>query len=245
MIAILSPAMNMAPTSLPLLPPARPRFWRDAAALADRLRRLDPWQLEGELGLSPELALSVWRSYQEFDAERPGTPAALSFKGLAYQHLAAGDFSREDFAFAGGHLRMLSALYGLLRPDDGILPYRLDFVCRWGKREKLYAYWGSRVCDALFAETKTVVNLCSGEYEKLIVPHLKPGKRLVTCRFLTRKAGRLRCLATASKMARGEMARRIVKSRITDPENLRSFDWDGFSYMAELSGEDRYTFAQQ
>ncbi len=171
MIAILSPAMNMAKVSTPHIALTEPVFQKNAGELAQSLQAYSPWELESLLNVSPQLALRAYEAYRDFGKD-VGSPAVLSFYGLAYQNLNAQDFSAEDFAFANEHLRILSALYGLLRPSDEIHPYRLDFMCRWAKQQKLYNYWSESVCSELYSQTDTVINLCSGEYEKLIIPHL-------------------------------------------------------------------------
>jgi cytoplasmic iron level regulating protein YaaA (DUF328/UPF0246 family) len=117
-------------------------------------------------------------------------------------------------------------------------------MCRWAKQYKLYDYWGVSVCKELFKHTDTVINLCSGEYEKLIIPHLAANNRLLSCRFLENKAGRLICRATASKMARGQMVRFIMKNRIDKPDTLREFDWEDYSFSEHLSGQGQYVFVR-
>ncbi len=243
MIAILSPAMNMAKVNTPDISLTEPVFIQNADELAKSLQTYSPWELESLLDVNPQLALRAYEAYRDF-GEGKGSPATLSFYGLAYQNLSAQDFSAEDFAFASEHLRILSALYGLLCPTDEIHPYRLDFMCRWAKQQKLYGYWGESVCRELYRQTDTVINLCSGEYEKLIIPHLTRQNRLVSCRFLENKAGKLICRATASKMARGQMARFIILNRIDKPEMLKEFDWGDYEFVEQLSGERQLIFVR-
>ena len=108
----------------------------------------------------------------------------------------------------------------------------------------MYRYWGDRVCKALYADTDFVVNLCSGEYTKLWAPYRKRENRMVPCRFLVCKSGRLRCLATASKIARGKMAQFVIKNHITDPQQLMEFDWDGYVFIPSMSTEEEWVFGQ-
>lgn len=246
MLAFLSPAKNLRPAAWDGLTPGRPQFLAEAAELAGALREQAPWQLESLLRVNPELALRAFADYHSFDPAGQGSPALLSFHGLAYQSMAPEDFTPEDFAFAEEHIRILSALYGVLRPCDGVQPYRLDFqsgVRHEGRR--LYAYWGDKLCRALFAKTDTAVNLASGEYARAVLPWLRQGERVVTCEFVVNRRGKLITLPTLAKMARGRMARFLTRERLTRPEELQAFEWEGLSYVRELSGADRYVFLRQ
>lgn len=232
----------MQPVNRPDIVLTPPVFAAQAAQWAELLATYSPHQLESLLKCNPQLACKAYLQYQDFHcAER--APALLTFHGLAYQNIAAEDFSPAELAFAQGHLRLLSALYGLLRPLDGIAPYRLDFMGRFRPEgQGLYQCWGSRVCQALYAETDTVLSLASGEYERLALPHLKPGQRFLRCRFLVLKEGRYRSLATEAKIARGRMARYIVKQQVDRPDGLRDFSGNGYRFSLAQSGEDEMVF---
>ena len=128
MIAFLSPAKNMRPAPAPGVPLTRPVFQREADRLAALLRGYSPWELESLLQINPSLAMKAAGYYQDF-AEAPASAALSAYYGLAFQHLDAASLTPEDYAWAGEHLRILSALYGVLRPADGIRPYRLELQC--------------------------------------------------------------------------------------------------------------------
>lgn len=247
MILILAPAKNMAyPKQDPGTPLSRPVFSREAVLLAGELRKLAPWQLETVLAVNSQLALKAFEAYQRFGfPDERETAALLAYQGLQYQHIAAGDFTPEDFAVAQERIRIVSALYGVLRPLDGIFPYRLEMQCTFpfqGKR--LYRFWGGKLWEALAKAEPgcQIVNLASQEYAKAILPYAPP-ERVVTCDFLVPKRGRLFCVATTAKMARGEMARMAVKKRLTQPEELQAFQWNGFRFQSKLSSGARYVFA--
>ena len=129
MLVLLSPAKNMADATGEGLPLTGPVFLPETGPILRALRAYSPWQLESLMKVNPEIALKTFDFYQKFDPALPGSPAALSYHGLAYQNLDAASFTGEDFAFAQQSLRFLSAFYGVLRPLDGMLPYRLDFLC--------------------------------------------------------------------------------------------------------------------
>ena len=243
MIAVLSPAKNMRAASMDGLELTLPQFREQTEQLASQLKGYQPYELESLMKISPGLALRAFQDYQDFRFDQGGSAAALSYHGLAYQNLNAADFSLEDFAFASKHLRILSAVYGLLRPADAIRPYRLELQCRIKiENGSLYQFWGDRIYRALFAEGRTVINLASGEYARVVQPYVKPEDRWITCDFLVRRRGRLVTLATGAKMARGQMARAIIKNRWQEPECLRQFVWEGYEFCEELSSPRRYAF---
>lgn len=244
MLAVLSPAKNITAVQNTGVSCTRPVFSQEAAKLAEMLRQYAPWQLESLMKLNPELAMKAYANFQAFDPDAAGSPAVLSYSGLAYQYLAAGEFTPQELESAQKRLRIFSALYGLLTPFDGIMPYRLDFFCRPGG-QNLYQYWGNKVYQELFASTHTVVNLASAEYAKLFLPYLQPKDRVFHCEFMVVKRGSTRVQATWAKMARGRMARFIVRNRLGCPEDLKEFNDLGFVFSSQLSTGNRFVFLQQ
>lgn len=267
MIAFLSPAKNMLEAAvlaeghpysrritqtmaqIPSEMLTTPQFLEEALSLAQELKTFSPWQLESILEVNPELALKAFDMLQRFDPRTGELPALLAYYGLQYQHIAAWEFCSEDFASAQKRLRIVSGLYGVLRPLDLVMAYRLEMQCRqpfYGKR--LYKYWGAALCEDLFSNDNTLINLASKEYAKAILPYAGT-RRIVTCEFLiekpTVKGGRvLRSIPTAAKMARGEMALFITKKRLNHPEQLQEFNWQGFCFVSRLSSSDHYVFAR-
>ncbi len=246
MLAIMSPARNVRPVSLAGLEPSLPLFPGEAGQLADVLRGCSPWELESLLDLDPERALEMCVSYRRFDPAAPGTPALLSYYGAAFRNMSVQDFDPGDFHFAQEHLRILSALYGLLRPSDGILPHRLGMRCGFTINGlDLYAFWGDRLYKELFKEGELVVNLASAEYAGLITPYLRPGDVLINCRFLVQKPGGARGTVSTVRAARGRMVRFLIKNRVTEPEGLKAFDWDGYRFIEGRSDALNYVFIQE
>ena len=243
MLVLLAPARNIRPFTDSSIEAGRPVFLREALQLAEALKEYDPWQLESLLDLNPERAVEMMKCYRGFDPEAPGTPALLSYYGAAFRNMSPMDFSRDDFCFAQDRLRILSAFYGILRPNDGILPHRLgmkkDF--RIGGQD-LYAFWGRRIYEQVFPNDHAVINLASLEYAKLITPYLSPGDELVRCRFLVQRQDGARGTVATIRAARGLMARYIVKNRIESPEGLKGFDLDGYRYIAQQSTSMDYVF---
>jgi cytoplasmic iron level regulating protein YaaA (DUF328/UPF0246 family) len=247
MLAILSPAKRIQPCPCPPgVPLTEPVFRREAGRLGELLRGYAPWQLESLLGVSPQLGLDAFALSRDFDPDVPGSPALLAYQGLAYWNLDPGSFSREDLLAAQERLRILSTLYGVLRPLDGISPHRLDFLAKIRPDGKtLYRWWGDRLRRELFSAGEPVVNLCSQEYAKAVSPWLLPGDVFITVRFLQQRGGRLVTRPTAAKAARGQMARWLVLRRVREPEELVAFDWEDYRFSPELSGPFLYTFLQE
>ncbi len=253
MILLLSPAktLDFAPPP-PGLPITEPAFGKEAAALARVARRLKAADLKRLMGISDKLAeLNVAR-FKAFDpAGSPeAVPAALAFAGDVYEGLDARSLSAEDLAFAQAHLRILSGLYGLLRPLDAIQPYRLEMGVRLAtpRGASLYAFWGDRLAKAIRKAGEghadpTVVNLASREYFGGV--DVKALKRpLATCHFKQEKDGLVRNLALYAKVARGRMARYAIVNRIERAEDLKAFDLDGYRFQPDQSSAEDWVFTR-
>ncbi len=172
------------------------------------------------------------------------TPALLAYEGIQYQYMAPQVFVERQWDYAEKHLRILSGFYGILRPLDGVLPYRLEMQARLsvdGKKD-LYAYWGDRICQALIREASVVVNLASKEYSRVIEKYLPEQVQYVTCIFGELIQGKVKVKGTQAKMARGEMVRWMAEHQVEEPEKLREFDGLGYRYEPELSDGDNLVF---
>lgn len=243
---ILSPAKKMLPAQPKGQTLTQPHTLAQTKRLLKQLKTYSPWQLEGLMGISANLALETYGMIQALDLEKADFPALFSYQGLQYQHLNAADFNLQDCAFAQEMLRILSAFYGVLRPFDRIGAYRLDFLCKMKPDGKnLYHFWGDTFYQELFAQKETVVNLASQEYAKTILPWLQPNDPWIDCVFLQIRKGKEKTPATSAKMARGELARWAVKNRLTAPEQLREFTWDGYCFDPTRSNPHKYVFLMQ
>lgn len=181
----------------------------------------------------------------------PTRAAALAYNGIAYLGLNAQDFTADDFAFAQQHLNILSGLYGVVRPMDGIKPYRLEMqqpLIPEGYRS-LYDYWQESVNGHLSKRlrkgSRTVVNAASNEYSKVVQKRLLPhGTRFLSLKFLDQEERGLRQVVVHTKKARGMIARFIIKNRLTDPEELKAFDSEGYFFHPTLSTDDEWVFTR-
>lgn len=246
MIAVISPAMNMKIPDRAGLEATRPVFWEEAQKIGGVLASLQPWEFEEWMHVSPKLAAQAFVDAREFAAGREGSPAILTYTGLVYRYIRPLELSGEELLYAQDHLCILSALYGALRPLDAILPYRLEMACRLpieGKR--LYTYWGDRLYTHLFGRREPVVNLASEEYAKAVRRYLEPVDLFLDIQFLVWKNGKLRTITAWAKMARGAMVRQIIKNRWDRPDQLREFEWEGFSFEEALSDEKKYVFVRR
>lgn len=252
MLVVISPAKRLDWSEPPVPATTAPDFARDAAYLARTARKLSEDDLAALMDISPALARLNRERFRDFtDDPAPGVtrPAALAFAGDTYAGLEARSLSDDARRWADGHLRILSGLYGLLRPGDAIQPYRLEMGSRLANRRgpTLYAYWGDRIAKALntaaqAAGSDMLVNCASQEYFGAVTPKsLK--LRVITPVFLEERAsGAPRIVSFFAKKARGAMARFVLEHRLTDPANLRGFDTGGYRFAAGLSDGDRLVF---
>jgi len=250
MITIISPAKKLDFDGAQYkLDATEPDFQADAYSLSRTARRLSVAKLQKLMSISQPLARLNQARFKEF-AEAPAPeqvkPAALAFAGDTYIGLQADTLTADELAYAQSHLRILSGLYGLLRPMDNIQPYRLEMGSRLATRrgKSLYQYWGSRITDAL-NETgaKTLLNCASAEYFKAVKPEaLTP--RVVTPVFMEEKDGARSIVGFFAKRARGMMARYVVQNQISDPEKIKAFDAGGYGYRAGLSTKNRFVFSR-
>lgn len=255
MIVLLSPSKTLDWESSPeTFPYTTPVFLAEAARLVGRLRTFSTADIARLMKISDKLAalnadrFAAWRRRHTPHNARP---ALLAFKGDVYTGLEAETFSDEDLAFAREHLRILSGLYGLLRPLDLIQPYRLEMGTRLptARGRTLYDFWGDcitrAVNEALSRQDKpALVNLASVEYFRAVNPK-KIAARVVTPVFKDFKNGRFKVISFYAKKARGRMAGYVVRRRVEDVEDLKNFDADGYRFDASLSGADRWVFTRR
>ena len=252
MLILLSPAKqldfdrsreDLSATTPPLLERTR--------TLAKTTKTLSASDLKSLMGLSDDLARLNRERFKAFDPdETGGQPAALAFNGEVYRGFDAQSLSKDDLEWAQDHVRILSGLYGALRPLDAIQPYRLEMGTRLRTDEgnNLYEFWNGDIRahleNALEShDQKTIVNLASNEYSRAArLKHIDA--RVISVDFKEEKDGCLRALMVYAKKARGMMARWIVENRITDPAKLTAFNMDGYRYDREGSSETTLLFTR-
>lgn len=254
MLVLLSPAKKLDFSSPCSLVPTSPSLLPRTRKLAKLTKALTVEDLARLMKLSPALAALNHERFQRLSTAalpRGGRPAAHAFVGDTYVGLQAREFDPHDMAFAQERLRILSGLYGVLRPLDAILPYRLEMGTRLEtpRGNSLYDFWGQDIALQLKEQlsaigAKVVVNLASQEYFGAVdVAALSA--RVVTPVFKEERHGQLKIISFSAKRARGTMARHIVKQRIVEPAALKKFREDGYRYCAGESDENNWTFVRK
>ena len=241
---IISPAKKMRTDSDTLEVLGMPRFLAQAEQLAGLLRTMSYSELKALWRCNDAIAALNVRRLETLDLRRGLTPALLAYDGIQYQHLAPTVFTREEYAYLQSHLCILSGLYGILRPFDGVTPYRLEMQARLSGPgfSSLYQFWGDRLAGALVEETDLVLNLASREYSLAVLPHLPPSVRVITCVFGEEREGRIAEKGTLCKMARGELVRWAAVSRLENPEELSRFQALGFAFSPRRSSPEQLVF---
>lgn len=252
MMIVLSPAKTLDYKTPPTVSAyTQPIFLDQSQLLIDRLCALSPVEVGQLMSISDQLAALNATRYAEWS--RPFLPgdakqALLAFNGDVYEGLEAGTFSSADLQFAQDHLRILSGLYGLLRPLDLMQPYRLEMGTRLGNPhgKDLYAFWGERITDALndsllAAKAKALVNLASAEYFKSVKPK-KLAVPVIQPIFEDWSSGKFKVVSFYAKRARGLMARFAITQRLRDPAGLQAFSSAGYAYVPNASSATSWVF---
>ena len=252
MLTVISPAKTLDYDTPPVTPRyTQPQYLDDSQELIVQLRELSPAQISELMHLSDKLAgLNAARFGSWTPAFTPDNAkqALLAFKGDVYTGLDAQSLSEDDFSYAQDHLRMLSGLYGLLRPLDLMQPYRLEMGTKLAnaRGKDLYAFWGTRISEWLnqaLAEQgdDLLLNLASNEYFSAVKRNALKA-RVINTEFRDFKNGQYKIISFYAKKARGMMSRFVIQERINDPEQLKQFDVQGHYYSAELSKADNLVF---
>lgn len=244
---IIAPARKMTTDTDSLPVHQLPQFLPQTKQILQALRQLSyPEAHHLWWNCSEKIARPNYQWLFEMDLEKQLTPALLAFTGLQYQYMGAGVFTDHQLAYLNRHLRILSGFYGLLRPDDGVVHYRLGMGDRLqvGGTRNLYQFWGDRLARQLCQESSLVLNLASNEYAKAITAYPQAGLQLVTCRFGRVHNHRFRQMTTRAKMARGRMARFLAEQQATSIETVKQFHELNFRYHQELSSPACLTFVE-
>ena len=241
---IISPAKKMREDTDTLAPWDLPAFLADTERLKAALQGMTPQELQALWRCNDAIARQNVARLAAMDLRRRLTPAILAYEGIQYQYMAPGVFTAEELDYIQEHLRILSGFYGLLRPFDGVTPYRLEMQARLSAdgEEDLYAFWGGKLAERLAEETDCVIDLASQEYSRAVKPRLPSSVRWFTCVFGQLRESRVVEKGTLCKMARGRMVRWMAAHRIERPEEIRSFGELGYRYSPERSGKLTYVF---
>lgn len=255
MFAVLSPAKSLDYQSpLPEFSPTTPVFAERAEAAAVKAAKLSGKKLSALMHISNALGKLNAERYRDFESA-PERPALFAFNGDVYHGFEAKSLDEAAIHFAQDHVRILSGLYGLLKPLDAIKPYRLEMGTRWAppargsKATNLYQWWDDRIAHQIEEEMAatgdtTLINLASQEYWQALGPKLSAATRVITIDFREHGPKGLRFNSFAAKRARGMMARYLCEHRFADPEALKGFDSDGYAFDPSESQGDQWLFTR-
>lgn len=180
----------------------------------------------------------------ELNRDRNLTPAILSYEGIQYQYMAPAVFEESQITYIQEHLRILSGFYGVLKPMDGVVPYRLEMQAKVkaAGKKNLYEFWDDRLYREILEEERVIINLASKEYSRCIEKYCGPQDRYITCIFGEYVGGKIRQKGTYAKMARGEMVRFLAERNIDEPDGLKDFHRLGYQFAEEFSDHTNYVF---
>ena len=225
---------------------SKPVFFEQAEEIMNYMKNLSYDECKTIWKCSDKLAQLNYDRVVNMDLNYRLTPALFSYEGIQYQYMGARVLSRDALEYLQDNLRILSGFYGILKPLDGIVPYRLEMQSKFinYKNKDLYEYWADKIANSLFEETNLIINLASKEYSKCVEKYLKnsPGTKFITCVFGEIKGDKVIERGTLAKMARGEMVRYLAQNKICDLEGLKRFDKLEYKYSQEKSNEKTYVF---
>ena len=241
---IISPAKKMVEGTDSLPPEGLPELIDRAEVLRDWIRGLTYDEQKALWACSDAIAEQNAERFEHMDLRRNLTPALLAYDGIQYSYMAPSVFAEDEFAYVQERLRILSGFYGVLRPMDGVVPYRLEMQAKAAVdgHANLYEFWGSALYDAVLDDSRIIVNLASKEYSKAIERHLQPGDTYITCVFGELAGEKVVQKGVYAKMARGEMIRHLASIGAEEPGQLKDFATSGYSYDESRSTEDTYVF---
>lgn len=241
---IIAPAkiMKIDRDSFPIQ--SKPQFLDKTRILERFLKSRSNEQLKDLWHASENVTKQSILQLENMNLDERLTPAILAFSGIQYQYMAPDLFTQPALDYIQKNLRILSGFYGMLRPFDGVCPYRLELNTKMvGFRDySLYHFWGSDIAENLFQEDNIVIDLASKQYTRLVKPYLSQGRQLITVDFQELKNGKWKTVGVHAKMARGEMVRYIAEKQIKNPTDLQDFNDFEFQFEPDVSTKDHYVF---
>jgi len=241
---IISPAKKMNEDTDSIEVTGMPEFMNDAVILMHEMQSLSLSEGKALWKCNDKLAELNYKRYKDMALMRRLTPAVIAYEGLQYQHMAPKVLTTRALTYLSDHLRILSGFYGVLRPFDGVTPYRLEMQAKLSVNDckDLYDFWGDRLYHSLVDDDRIIINLASKEYSQCIEKYITPEDRFITIEFGELVEGKVKQKGTISKMARGDMVRFMAENNISDPNGLKDFKEQGFAYSKELSSNSKYVF---
>ena len=242
---IIAPAKKMRQDDDTIPYKDLPVFLNEAETLMKWMQGRSYTQLKKLWKCNDSIAELNFNRFREMDLHKRLIPAILAYDGIAYQYMAPNVFENNAFSYVEEHLRILSGFYGVLKPMDGVVPYRLEMEAKADIDGKnLYEFWNRKLYDEVFDESRIIINLASKEYSRCIEKYIEPGDRFITVIFGNRGGDRVIQKGVYVKMARGQMVRLMAENNVQDPEEIKCFDVLGYKYNEDISDEDNYCFVK-
>lgn len=244
---ILSPAKKMITDTDSILPVGLPAFLDKTKEILDWMKGKNKEELKLIWKCNDKIAEQNFDRLENMNLDKMLTPAILSYEGIAFQYMAPSVFEGGQFKYVQNHLRILSAFYGVVKPMDGVTPYRLEMQAKAaiGDARNLYDYWGDMLYRSVIDDSRIIVNLASKEYSKCIEKYLTSKDNYITITFCELSGDKLVTKGTYAKMARGEMVRFMAETGIEDPTDIKRFNRLGYVFRADLSSESEYVFERK
>lgn len=244
---ILSPAKKMITDTDSIAPVELPEFIDRTAEILSWMKSQSKEELKSIWKCNDKIAEQNFNRLENMDLYNMLTPAVLSYEGIAFQYMAPSVFENRQFDYIQNHLRILSAFYGVLKPMDGVTPYRLEMQAKAEIEDtkNIYDYWGERLYRSVIDGDRVMINLASKEYSKCIEKYLSDKDQYITVTFCERSGDKLVTKGTYAKMARGEMVRYMAEKEIEHPTDIQKFDRLGYIFRGDLSSESGYVFERK
>lgn len=224
-----------------------PTLLSDTQLLLDYFKSLDYGKLKTIWKCSDKLAELNYERVHSMDLNKNLTPAILAFQGLQYQYIAAQVFTYEELDYLEEHLRIVSGFYGILKPLDGVVPYRLEMKSKFKDWEfaSLYDFWEDKVSQVIHSETDIILNLASKEYSQSVTKYLTDDTQVISCVFGEIIDGKVKQKGTLAKMARGEMVRFMAENQVKELEKIKKFNRLDYSFHPDLSDSKNFIFIKK
>ncbi len=247
MKVILSPAKKMKVDTDTFACQGMPALMKETEQIRDWICSLSYTEAKTMWACNDRIAEQNFERFRKMNLRQNLTPAILGYDGIQYTCMAPEVFEEDQLAYVQETVRILSGFYGVLRPLDGVAPYRLEMQAKAaiGGKKNLYEFWGRKLYEEVMDESRVVINLASKEYAQCIRSCLQAGDRFVSCLFGELEDGRIVQKGVYAKMARGDMTRYMAEHKISAPEQLKGFDWSGYSFRENLSSPEEYVFIRE
>lgn len=241
---IISPAKKMNVDTDSFEVTGIPEFIDHTKILMNKIQSLSLLEAKALWKCNDQLAQLNYERYKDMDLVHRLTPAIIAYEGLQFLHMAPVVFSKQELSYVSEHLRILSGFYGILKPFDGVTPYRLEMQAKLSVNgyKDLYYFWGDLLYQSLAEHDRIIINLASKEYSQCIEKYITSKDRFITIEFGELVDGKVKQKGTLAKMARGEMVRFMAENNISDLNGIKDFHELGFTYSKELSNDAKYVF---